>query len=370
MPPATKDYYQILGVPETATADDIKKSYRRLAKQYHPDANQNDPEAAERFKEIGEAYSVLSDAEKRKQYDQVRKNPFANLGFGRTGAGAPGGGAQTTYSFEDLSDLGGLSDLFGSLFDRGRRRRAGTEPRRTRGHDVEYLVEIPFTSAAAGGRITINVPVTEDCATCAGTGNSPGTKPKTCPECGGSGTITFGQGSFAVSRPCPACLGRGQVPTDPCKTCNGTGQVREQRQILLAVPAGVDTGSKLRLSGQGERAPAGGTAGDLLVTFKVQPHHFFRRDGLDIHVTVPINIAQATLGSKIRVRTIDDRKVALRIPPGTQSGTRFRIPGQGIEKGGRRGDQYVQIKIEVPEKLTPEQEQSLREFATAAGLKY
>ncbi len=371
MPPATKDYYQILGVPETASADEIKKAYRRLAKQHHPDANQNDPKAAEKFKGIGEAYAVLSDAQKRAQYDQVRKNPFANLGFGRQGAASSSaGGAQPSYSFEDLSELGGLSDLFGSLFDRGRRRRTGTEPRRTRGHDIEYLVEIPFTTAARGGRITITVPVTEDCPTCGGSANAPGTKPKTCPECGGTGSITFGQGSFAVSRPCPACLGRGQVPTEPCKTCNGTGQVREQRQIALAVPAGVDTGSKLRLSGQGERAPEGASPGDLLITFKVLPHHFFRRDGLDIHVTVPINIAQATLGSKIRVRTIDDRKVSLRIPQGTQSGTRFRIPGQGIEKGGRRGDQYVQVKIEVPEQLTPEQEQSLREFASAAGLKY
>jgi molecular chaperone DnaJ len=372
MPPATKDYYQILGVSENASADEIKKTYRRLAKQYHPDANQNDPKAAERFKEIGEAYAVLSDAQKRKQYDQVRKNPFASFGFGRPGAGgatsAPG--EQTTYSFEDLGDLGGLSDLFGSLFDRGRRRRAGAEPRRTRGHDVEYLVEIPFTTAARGGKITITVPVTDDCPTCNGSGNAPGTKPKTCPECGGAGTITFGQGSFAVSRPCPACLGRGQVPTEPCKTCNGSGQIREQRQIALTVPPGVDNGSKLRLSGQGERAPTGGTSGDLIVTFRVQPHHFFRRDGLDIHCIVPINIAQATLGSKIRVRTIDDKKVALRVPPGTQPGTRFRIPGQGIEKGGRRGDQYVQVRIEVPEQLTPEQEQSLRQFASAAGLKY
>ncbi|MGH7459644.1 MAG: molecular chaperone DnaJ, partial [Longimicrobiales bacterium] len=342
---------------------------RCLAKQHHPDANQNDPRAAEKFKEIGEAYAVLSDAEKRAQYDQVRKNPFANLGFGRTGASGAAGGTRSG-SFEEMGDLGGLSDLFGSLFDRGRKRRTGAEPRRTRGHDVEYLVEIPFVTAARGGKITITVPVTEDCATCGGSGNSPGTRPKTCPECAGSGSITFGQGSFAVSRPCPACLGRGQVPTDPCKTCGSTGQVREQRQISLAVPAGVDTGSKLRLSGQGERAPEGGTAGDLLITFKVLPHHFFRRDGLDIHVTVPINIAQATLGSKIRVRTIDDKKVSLRIPPGTQPGTRFRVAGQGIEKGGRRGDQYVQVKIEVPEQLTPEQEQSLRNFATTAGLKY
>src|SRR5262245_38410818 len=268
---ATKDYYQLLGVPENASAEEIKKSYRKLAKQYHPDANQNDAKAAEKFKEIGEAYAVLSDAEKRKQYDAMRKNPFANLGFGRQGAAGgprPGGAPGETFSFEDLGDIGGLSDLFGSLFNRGQRRRgAGAEPRKTRGNDIEYLVEIPFTTAARGGRITISIPVSEDCATCGGSGNAPGTKPITCPECGGAGTITFGQGSFAVSRPCPVCLGRGQVPSDPCPVCNGTGQVRENRQVAVTVPAGVDTGSKLRLSGQGERAPAGGTPGDLLLTF-------------------------------------------------------------------------------------------------------
>ncbi|HSL71286.1 MAG TPA: molecular chaperone DnaJ [Longimicrobiales bacterium] len=371
-----KDYYQILGVPEAASPDDIKKSYRKLAKQYHPDANQNDPKAAEKFKEIGEAYAVLSDAEKRKQYDQMRKNPFASFGYGRPGAAGsrtarPGpGGTTETFSFDDLGDLGGLSDLFGSLFNRGQKQRRGPETRRARGNDIEYLVEIPFTTAARGGKITISVPVAEDCATCNGSGNAPGTRPTTCPECGGTGTITFGQGSFAVSRPCPACLGRGQIPTEPCPVCKGAGQVRENRQILLTVPAGVDTGSKLRISGQGERAPAGGTAGDLLVTFKVKPHHFFRREGLDVHATIPINIAQAMLGSKIRVRTVDDKKVALRVPPGTQSGTRFRIAGHGIEKSGRRGDQYVQVKVEVPEQLSPEQEQLAREFAAATGLKY
>ena len=373
MASATKDYYQILGVSETAAADDIKKAYRKLAKQYHPDANQNDPKAAERFKEIGEAYAVLSDQQKREQYDRMRKNPFASMGgFARPGgrppsgaAGGPAGGAE--FSFEDLGDMGGLSDLFGSLFNRGQRKR--TEQRRTRGNDIEYLVEIAFLTAARGGKITIEVPIAEDCAVCSGTGNAPGTKPRTCEECGGTGTITFGQGSFAVSRPCPACFGRGQVPTTPCAACGGTGQNREPRQISINVPAGVDTGSKLRLSGQGERIP-GGTAGDLLITFKVKPHHFFKREGLDVHCTVPINVAQAMLGSKIRVRTVDDKKVALKIPAGTQYGTRFRIPGQGIEKSGRRGDQYVQVKAEIPETLPPEAEEAARLFAEKAGLKY
>ena len=373
---STKDYYQVLGVPESASADDIKKAYRRLAKKNHPDANPNDPQAAERFKEIGEAYAVLSDPDKRKQYDQMRKlGPLGGVGgfgFGdRSTGGAPGaGGADTRFSFDDISDLGGLGDIFSSIFDRTRRRPGARESGRSKGRDVEYVVEISFELAARGGKITITVPVTEDCATCAGSGSAPGTRPKTCPECGGKGTITFGQGGFAVSRPCPACLGRGQVPTEPCAVCRGSGQVTEQRQILLTVPSGVDNGSKLRLSGQGERGMAGGPAGDLLITFKVAGHSFFRRDGLDVHVTIPINVAQALLGSKIRVRTVDNRKVALKIPPGTQSGTRFRIAGQGIEKGDRRGDQYVQVKVEVPETLTPDQQKIAREFAEATNLRY
>lgn len=370
---ATKDYYQILGVPEKASGDEIKKSYRRLAKKYHPDANPNDPQAAERFKEIGEAYSVLSDEQKRKQYDQVRKlGPFAGLGgFGQrpSSPGAPGGGTETRFSFEDLGDIGGLGDLFGSFFDRGRRR-GKREAAAERGRDVEFVVEIPFTTAARGGKITVTVPITDDCSICNGSGNAPGSRSKSCPECGGKGTISFGQGGFAVSRPCPACMGRGQVPTNPCTRCAGNGQVTEERQILLSVPPGVDSGSKLRMSGQGEKGGPGKPAGDLLVTFKVQAHSFFRRDSLDIHCTVPINVAQALLGSKVRVRTVDGKKVALRIPPGTQSGTRFRIAGQGVEKAGRRGDQYVQVKIDVPETLTPEQQELIRQFATSAELRY
>lgn len=368
---ATRDYYEVLGVPETASSDDIKKAYRKLAKKYHPDANQGDAAAAERFKEVGEAYSVLSDDAKRKQYDAMRKNPFASFG-GRPGAGPrPDAGAER-FSFEDLGDLGGLGDIFSSIFDRtGRRRqqRPGAA-REKRGRDVEYVVEISFLTAARGGRVQLSVPMTDDCAVCNATGAAPGSRMQPCRECGGSGTVTFGQGGFAVSRPCPACLGRGQLPTVACSACGGAGQVRTQRQILLTVPAGVDTGSKMRLSGQGEKGTGGAPPGDLIVTFKVQPHHFFRRDGLDVQCTVPINVAQAMLGSRIRVRTVDGRKVALRIPPGTQSGTRFRIAGQGIEKAGRRGDQYVQVRVEVPEKLNEEQERILREFAEAAQLRY
>lgn len=368
MPTTTrKDYYQLLGVSETATADEIKKAYRRLAKKYHPDANPDDAQAAERFKEVGEAYAVLSDAEKRAQYDRVRR--LGGFGFAR----APGAGGEEDVRFtvDDLSDLGGLGDIFSSIFDLGRRRRGSRGPTgAVRGRDVEFNVDVDFELAARGGKVQITVPVTEPCATCSGGGSAPGTRPRACGECGGTGSISFGKGGFAVNRPCPACYGKGQIPTEPCPTCSGRGQVREQRQIVVTVPAGVDTGSKLRLSGQGERGENGGPPGDLLLTFQVRPHRFFHREGIDVHCTVPINIAQATLGSKIRVSTVEGHKVALRIPPGTQSGTRFRIKGQGIEKNGVRGDQYVRVKVTVPEQLDEEEERLMREFAEKAGMRY
>ena len=371
MATGTKDYYKVLGVAENASADEIKKAYRKLAKQNHPDANPNNASAAERFKEISEAYSVLSDDEKRKQYDQMRKyGAFAGLGS-RPGGARPQGAdpSGAGFSFEDLGAMGGFGDLFGSIFDMGKRGRKGAQGPQ-RGQSIEYAVEVPFETAARGGKLAISVPVSETCPTCHGNGAAPGTTPVACSECKGTGTISFGQGGFAVTRPCPVCMGKGVIAPTPCPTCAGQGQVREQRQIQVTVPAGVETGSKLRLSGQGESGPGGGARGDLILTFRVQPHRFFSRDGLDVHCTVPINLAQATLGSKVRVKTVDGKHVVLRVPAGTQSGTRFRIKGQGIEKGGRRGDQYVQTRITVPDRLDPEEERLMREFAHAAELKY
>jgi molecular chaperone DnaJ len=381
MPTQTKDYYRVLGVPENAKPDEIKKSYRKLAKQHHPDANPNDASAAEKFKEISEAYSVLSDDDKRKQYDQMRKlGAFGGLGGFRPGsAGRPGASGTTSggFSFDDLDlggGLGGLGDMFGSIFDlggrRGGARQAGTRPGGPqRGENIEYQVEIPFRTAARGGTITVNLPVTEECPVCAGTGGKPGTPIVTCPECKGAGTITFGQGGFGVTRPCPNCFGRGKVPQDPCDNCHGQGQVRQQKTVNVAVPAGVDTGSKIRISGQGEKGAGGGLPGDLMLSFRVQPERFFTRDGIDIHVSVPINLAQAVLGSKIKVRTVDGN-VVLRIPPGTQAGTKFRIKGHGVEKGGRRGDQYVKVEVGVPENLTDEQREQFQQFAENAGLRH
>lgn len=381
MTTATKDFYEILGVKEKATPAEIKKAYRKLAKQYHPDANPGNPKASERFKEIGEAYSILSDAEKRKQYDQMKRLGAFGFGkgqgrgpFSRTppGYGTPGTQGTSTFSFEDLSGFGsGLSDLFTSIFDRGKPEAGQRKGGPAKGRNVEYLVEVSFETAVRGGRVTINLPITEECATCGGSGAKPGTGSRSCSECKGTGTVSFGQGGFAVKRPCPACMGRGTIPEDPCSACDGSGTVRQQRKIQVTVPRGAEDGTKVRLSGQGERGSLGGKAGDLIITFKVKPHRFFRRDGLDLEVTVPMNIAQATLGSKIRVKTLDgDKKVVLRIPPGTQSGTRFRIRGQGVEKGGRIGDMYVEVKLEVPDKLTPEAERLMEALAGEVELKY
>ena len=376
----SKDYYKILGVSEKADADEIKKAYRKLAKANHPDANPNDPKAAERFKDVGEAYGVLSDAEKRKKYDQMRR--LGAFGFGggggrpgtaRPGAG-PAGGAPGNISFEDLQGFGsGLGDMFSSIFDFGKGR-GGAGPKkkgaREKGADVEYLVEISFETAAKGGKIAIAVPITEPCATCDGTGGQPDSKMSLCRECSGSGQVSFGQQGFAVQRPCPACFGRGMIPEKPCTSCRGRGEVRQERKIQISVPKGVDTGSKLRLSGQGERGAAGGPPGDLIISFKVKPHRFFRREGLDIHVTVPVNIVQATLGSKIKVRTVEGKRVVLKVPPGTQTGTRFRIRGQGIEKGDRVGDQIVEVDVTVPDKLSDDEQKAMEEFAKASGLKH
>jgi len=368
-----KDFYQILGVPEKASADEIKKAYRKLAKAHHPDANKGDPKATERFKEIGEAYAVLSDAQKRAQYDQMKK--LGGLGFGRRPGPSPGGapGGDAGISFEDLQGgFGNISDLFSSLFDLGKRGQpsgAGQGGKQRGGH-VEYVVEIPFLTAVIGGKVSVDVAVTEECAVCHGDGAKPGTEVRRCDECKGTGTVSFGQGGFAVKRPCPACFGRGKIPQAVCESCQGKGAVRQQRRIELNVPPGVDTGAKMRLSGQGERGSLGGPPGDLIITFKVTPHRFFKREGLDIHVTVPINIVQATLGSKIRVRTVADKKVVLKIPKGTQSGTKFRIRGQGVAKDGRVGDQFVEVVVQVPSELSEAEQKAMEEFADASGLKH
>lgn len=369
-----KDFYQVLGVPDTATPEEVKKAYRRLAKQYHPDANPNNPQASERFKEISEAHAVLSDADKRKQYDQMRKLGAFDGGGGFRRSGAPGGagahpGAAGAAGFEgfDFSDAGGfgLGDIFSSIFGRaaGRREEAAAEP-------IETVVEIPFRVAALGGKVPVRLPLNETCRQCAGSGAAPGATIGACPECKGRGSVTFGQGGFAVSRPCPQCRGRGKIPSTPCPSCRGAGELRTDREVLITVPAGTESGAKVRLRGQGQPNRPGEPPGDIVVTFQVSPDRFFHQDGLDLHCEVPINLAQAILGTRLRVRTLDGKKVVLRIPPGTQPGRKFRIKGLGVEKGGRKGDQLVRIQVQIPETLSPEQAALLKQFAEQGGMAY
>lgn len=368
MPTRTKDYYRELGVAPNASDEEIKKAYRSLAKKHHPDANPDKPEAGERFKAISEAYTVLSDKESRHKYDQLRK--YGGLGGFRPGAGpSPGAGPQAGRSFK-FEDLGGIGDIFSTIFDLGKRTTAERRQGPVRGHDVEYLVEVPFRTAVRGGKVTINVPLAEECATCDGTGAAPGAGSDPCTECQGRGVVTFGQGTFSVPRPCPACMGRGQIPRELCRACGGRGDISSRRRIAVTVPAGVDDGSRLRIPGQGERGPGGGRPGDLMVKFKVHADSFFTRDGLDLVCEVPINVAQALLGSRIRVRTVDHKKIVLKIPAGTQSGTAFRIKGQGVEKGERRGDQLVRVVVGVPEELSEEGREAVERLAEAEGLRH
>jgi molecular chaperone DnaJ len=321
----------------------------------------------------------LGDAEKRKQYDQMRKlgafGGFSNhrpggAGFrpGPSPGGAPGGGPNQGFSFDEF-DFGGFGDIFSSMFGAGAGR-TGKSRGPERGQDVEAQVSIPFRVAAMGGKVPVELEVNEECATCHGSGAAPGAKIQTCPECQGRGTISFGQGGFAVQRPCPMCLGKGSVPSERCPTCNGAGEVRVRKKMNITAPAGVDTGTKIRIKGQGGRGTHNGPPGDLLITFQVEPDRFFRREGLDLIAPVKINIAQATLGSKISVTTIEGTKVAIRIPAGTPNGKRFRVRGQGIKKDDRTGDLIVEAQIDVPAKLTEEQEKAMKEFAEASGLKY
>jgi molecular chaperone DnaJ len=375
----TKDYYSVLGVSASASQDEVKKQYRKLAAKHHPDKNPNDPKAAERFKEISEAYQVLGDAEKRKQYDTMRSlGAFGGFGGGQRRGGPgqqPGAGAQNpfgsgSFRFEDFNEvgLGGIGDLFSSMFGGGAR---GARPRGPeRGQDIESQLNIPFRVAALGGKVPIELEVNEECPTCHGSGAAPGAKIQTCPECQGRGSISFGQGGFAVQRPCPMCLGKGTIPSERCPTCNGAGEVRTRKKVMITVAPGVDTGTKIRLKGQGGRGTRNAPPGDLLITFQVEPDRFFRREGLDIVAPVPINIAQATLGSKISVKTLDGKKVAIKIPAGTPAGKRFRVRGQGITKDDHTGDLIIEVQVSVPEKLTEEQEKAMKDFANAGGLKY
>lgn len=373
---AAKDYYQVLGVPQDAGPDTVKKAYRKLARKYHPDANPDNPSAEERFKSISEAYRVVSDPEKRKQYDAMR-SAGAGGGFGAGAGGGFGGygfgqgGATGEWRTVDLGDLAGaegfnFGDLFSSIFG-GRQPRGGGAPQPRKGADRRIDVRVSFQVAAKGGQIEIRVPLEVECPRCEGRGAEPGTPVETCPQCGGSGSVSLVQGGFAVQRPCPRCYGRGTLIEEPCSKCRGEGSVTERKRVKVRIPALTEDGHRIRIRGQDEPGPAGGPAGDLILTVRVKPDRFFRREGLDIHCTVPISIVQAMLGAMVRVRTIHGTKVQVRVPPGTQSGARLRLKGQGLQSDDAKGDQYVEIQVKVPENLTDEERELVEQLGQKLG---
>jgi molecular chaperone DnaJ len=350
-----RDYYELLGVARDADVAEIKKAYRKLAVRYHPDKNPGDGEAEERFKEAAEAYAVLSDPEKRARYDR----------YGKAGMGGEAFSGFDPATFGDFADVFGDLFGFGGIFG-GARGRGGRRVRR--GQDLRYDLEIEFEEAARGLETRIRVPRLETCSECAGKGARRPEDVKTCSQCGGRGQVAFQQGFFTIARPCGRCGGTGRTIAVPCPECRGQGRIRAERTITVRIPAGVDDGSRLRLSGEGEAGPDGGPAGDLYVVLSVRPHERFRREGEHVLSREEVTVAQAVLGTKLRVRTLDgDEEIELE--PGTASGTVVRVEGKGIPRVGAtgRGDHFVTVSVRIPSRLTPEQRELYEKLATIEG---
>jgi molecular chaperone DnaJ len=373
-----KEYYNTLGVGEGAGIDEIKKAYRKLAKQCHPDANPGDKRAEDRFKEISEAYEVLSDPKKRRQYDQARKFGFGGTG-GHSGTGGQGydfrnfdfGGPDAqqgrggSFTFEGF---GGIGDLFAQFFNFGEE----TESPRSRGRkskDAHAEIRIPFELAATGGKTNVAVVKDRACPECGGSGAKPGTRPSPCKKCGGRGSVLVGQGAFGVSRPCSVCMGTGKIIGELCGRCGGQGRIHGPITYAVSIPAGIEDGGLIRLKGQGQPDPGGREPGDLILSVRVEPHRFFRREGNAVHCDVPLGLKQAALGSSVRINTVTGKKVMLKIPPGTGDGTVLRIRGMGIEKAGRRGDQFVTIRVELPKRPSAEEKELLERLKKTAKKK-
>lgn len=357
-----RDYYEILGCSKSATADELKKAYRKFAIQFHPDKNPGDKKSEEKFKELNEAYETLSDPQKRKMYDQFG-HAASNMGGGQ----GPFGGAGGPFAGGGNADFGDIfGDIFGDLFGGGGRggRGGGGRSRRARaGADVETQVDITFEEAYKGVEKVITLNKRVDCETCHGSGAKPGTSPETCKVCQGRGEVTFQQGFFAVSRPCTHCHGVGQIIASPCTTCKGAGKTKKTSQLSVTIPAGIDTGQRLKLTNEGEAGEQGGPPGDLYIVVNVLEHDFFKRDGAEVICDVPITFVHAALGAEIDVPTLDGR-VSMKIPAGTQSHKIFRLKGKGLPHLGRggRGDQLIRVMVEIPTKMTAEQIEVLRHF--------
>jgi molecular chaperone DnaJ len=348
-----RDYYEVLGVKRTATDQEVKTAYRRLAMRYHPDKNPNDMSAEEKFKEAAEAYSVLADQEQRRRYDR-----FGHAGV--SSSAGPSWGAPGFGGIEDiLGDLFGFSDVFSG--GRSGSRRSAAQ----RGADLRYDLEITLEEAANGMTAQLRIPRLETCETCKGSGAAKGTQPETCSTCGGTGQMRYQQGFFSVARTCHACRGVGRVIKTPCADCRGTGRVEREKQMELKIPAGVETGSRLRVQGEGESGTSAGPAGDLYVVIHVVAHERFERQGSNLYAAVPITFAQAALGADVSIKTLEDEE-KLKIPIGTQTGTVFRLKGKGMPMlGGRgRGDLFVSVTVVTPTSLTREQRKLLEQLAT------
>ena len=360
-----KNYYEVLGVDEKADAKDITRAYRKLARELHPDANPGDAAAEERFKEVSSAYDVVGDADKRKEYDEVRAmgpmGGFAGGAPGGFGGAAPGG-----FTF-DMGGAGGIGDVLGNLFGGGGRgpgRSRATGPQR--GADLEAELHLDFTDAVAGLSTSLHLVSDAVCHTCSGSGAEPGTTPVRCPVCAGRGSVEDNQGMFAMSRPCPNCSGRGILIEHPCSTCRGNGVERRPREIKVRIPAGVSDGQRIRLKGRGDPGRQGGQPGDLYVTCRVEPHPVFSMDGRNLRVTVPITFAEAALGADIAVPTIDGGSVKVRIPAGTRPGRTFRVKGRGVATAKNTGDLMVGVEVAVPAKLSDEERSAIEALAAAA----
>jgi molecular chaperone DnaJ len=348
---AKRCYYETLGIARGASEQELKSAYRRLAKEFHPDCNPGDMRAELRFKEVSEAYEVLKDPQKRAAYDH-----FGHAAFDG-GGGNRGFGPDFASSMSDIFD-----DLFGEFMGgrRGQRQRSSRE----RGADLRYNLEISLTEAFAGKTAQICVPTSVSCETCNGSGAKAGTKPTSCPTCGGHGKVRASQGFFTIERTCPNCQGRGETIEDPCQSCRGSGRITKERTLSVNIPAGVEDGTRIRLAGEGEAGLRGGPAGDLYIFLSIKPHEFFQRDGADLFCKVPISMTTAALGGQIEVPTVDGAATRVKVPEGSESGKQFRLKGKGMPvlRSKVSGDMYIQVEVETPKNLTKRQRELLDEF--------